>query len=71
MNTPFQPNFQNIQGRAPGTEFDNLSEDELLKLINAAHKVKTGRSGSLYQTAPPQQSRVVDLDAILEKVKNG
>jgi len=57
-----QPNFANIEGAAPGSNFDNLSEDELLKLINQAHQVKTGRSGRLYSVPPPPPKRVVNLD---------
>ena len=65
MNNPFQPQFQNISGAASSSEYDSLSEEDLTKLINAAHRVKTGRQGSLAPAQPPKSVRVVDLDAML------
>lgn len=65
MNNPFQPNFNTVNGAVPATDFDNMSEADLLRLINDAHKAKTGRSGRLAPGAPPPAKRVVDLDAIL------
>jgi hypothetical protein len=66
MQNPFQPGFQNIIGAAPGTDFDNMSEEELTRLINQAHRVKTGRDGRVAPAAPPKPTRIVDLDRILE-----
>ena len=66
MNNPSQPNFQNLSGAAPATDFDNMSEEDLTKLINAAHRAKTGRQGRVAPAAPPKAVRVVDLDQILE-----
>lgn len=66
MPQPVQPNFTVKQDTAaiPGTEYDNLSPEDLAKLINAAHKEKTGRSG---QVAPriytPPPSNYIDYDA--------
>jgi hypothetical protein len=61
-----QPTFyNNINGAVPGTDYDNMSPEELDQLINAAHKLKTGRSGQLTPAAPPPPKRHVDLDAIL------
>ena len=65
MQNPSQPSFQNINGAAPATDFDNMSEADLTKLINEAHRAKTGRAGRLAPAAPPQAKRIVDLDAIL------
>lgn len=65
MNNPFQPNFQNLQGAAPATDFDNMSDADLQKLINAAHQVKTGKPGQLRSAPPPPAKKVVDLDALL------
>ena len=63
---PSQPTFYtNLPGGVPGTEYDNLSPEELDKLINAAHKLKTGRAGNLSPTPPLPPKRHVDLDAIL------
>ncbi len=66
MNNPFQPGFHNISGAAPGTDFDNMSEADLTKLINDAHRLKTGRSGRLAPAPPPQAKKIVDLDALLQ-----
>lgn len=73
MNIPYQPNFQNLQGAAAGTDFDNMSDDELRKLINASHKAKTGRSGNIQQIAPPPPTGYRNLDAELAvlEAKNG
>ena len=72
MNIPYQPNFQYVQGAAPATDFDNMSDADLQKLINAAHKAKTGRSGNLQQAAPHPSSGYRNLDAELASlgVKN-
>jgi hypothetical protein len=69
MNNPFQPQFQNINGAAAGTDYDNMSEEELTKLINAAHKAKTGRDGRVAPAPAPKAVRVVDLDKILDSQK--
>ena len=61
IGTPYQPNIPtNIQGGTPSTEYDNLSTEELDKLLNAV----TGR-GQLRPTAPPPAKRIVNLDHIL------
>ena len=63
---PSQPNFYtNLQGGVPGTDYDNLSPEELDKLINTAHKLKTGRSGSLTPAPLPPPKRHADLTSIL------
>jgi hypothetical protein len=63
---PQQPNFNVGVNRVPGTEYDNLSSEELAKLINAAHKAKTGRQGNVspnLNIIPAK--KFVDLDAIV------
>ena len=46
------------------TDFDNLPPDELAKLINAAHQVKTGRSGRVSPSQPVQSTgQFIDYDA--------
>ena len=62
-----QPNNFHVGDAAalPGSEYDNLPEAELIALIAASHKIRTGRAGNLHQTAPPPQKRVVDLSGIL------
>ena len=69
MQNPFQPQFQTISGASPATDYDNMSEDELTKLINAAHKAKTGRDGRVAPAQAPKAVRVVDLDKILDSQK--
>ena len=63
MNIPRQPNFNIAQdtNAIPASEFDNLSDEDLAKLIAESHKLKTGRSLSLPSTPPPQPKKVVDL----------
>jgi hypothetical protein len=62
-----QPNFQ-LGAQAAGvisTDYDNMSQEDLDKLINDTIRVKTGRPGR-YNTAPlPPSKRYVDLDAII------
>jgi hypothetical protein len=67
MQNPFQPNFQTLSGAAAASDYDNMSEEELTKLINAAHRVKTGRFGRMAPAVAPKAERIVDLDALLEK----
>ena len=64
MNTPRQPNFNVAKDTAaiPGTDFDNMSDEELEQLIAASHKLKTGKPLNLPKTPPPTPKRVVDLD---------
>lgn len=67
-STTYQPNFQvntSTDARILGTEFDNMSEADLQRLINAAHQVKTGRPGNLSSAPPPVAKRVVNLEHIL------
>ena len=63
---PWQPNFQiNSKTAAiPGTEYDNLSPEELATAINDSYRLKTGRQGRVQYNPPPEPKRVVDLDAI-------
>lgn len=61
---PLTPNPQNITGGVPATDFDNLSNEDILKLINAARQTKGGHSIS--GQAPPPAKRHVDLDALIE-----
>jgi len=62
-----QPNNFHVGDAAalPGSEFDNLPEEDLVALIKSAHKLKTGRAGNLKQTPPPPPKRVIDLSSIL------
>jgi hypothetical protein len=64
---PAQPNNFHVGDAAalPGSQFDDLPEEELIAAIRAAHKLKTGRAGNLRQTPPPPPKRVVDLSNIL------
>lgn len=65
-----QPNFEVGNNQAlPSTDFDNLSGEELQRLINSAHKLKTGRSGAIRSTPPPVEKRVVNLEHILGGLK--
>jgi hypothetical protein len=52
-----KPNSESL-GYKP-TEFDNLSDEDLQKLINATGKLRVG------PTQKPKPIRVVDLDAII------
>ena len=49
----------------PGTEYDNLSEDQLVQLIRQAHKLKTGREGSIQPAYVPPSKPVVNLESVL------
>ena len=69
MNQPYQPNFVSLDGALPGSDFDNMSSEDLDRLINAAHQSKTGRSGRLAPSAPPPPTRVVDLDARIARAR--
>jgi hypothetical protein len=63
-----QPNFHIAAGgNIPVTDYDNLSQADLDKLINDAHRLKTGRAGRLVAAPPPAPKGYVDLDAILGK----
>ena len=65
-SSTFQPNFHtNIGNAVPGTDYDNLSPEELAKLINEAHKLKTGHSGRLAPSPPPPAKRHADLSSVL------
>lgn len=60
-----QPNFHVNEAAIPASQFDNLPDAELLNLIAASHKLKTGRECNLRQTSPPPPKKVVDLSNIL------
>ena len=62
-----QPNNFHVGNAAalPGSQYDNLPEEDLVALIRAAHQLRTGRAGNLRQTPPPPPKRVVDLSSIL------
>lgn len=64
-----QPNFSlgNDTAGLPSTDFDNMSEEELQRLINAAHQLKTGRQGKIHTTPPPAPKRIVDLDQYFKR----
>ena len=65
---PAQPNNFHVgdtTAAIPGSEYDNLPEDDLVALIRAAHKLRTGRAGNIRQTPPPPPKRIVDLTSIL------
>jgi hypothetical protein len=59
MNTFYQPAPDSSHFGYKETEFDNLSDEELDKLINATGKTKVPPAKK------PQPIRVVDLDALL------
>ena len=65
--TPWQPDFQIRSDTAgiPSTEYDNLSTEDIMKLVNAAQKIKTGKQGNLHYTPPPPPKKEVDIDAII------
>ena len=66
---PQQPNF-NIgkdTNAIAGTDFDSMSSEDLRALINAAHKVKTGRQGRVAPEAQPMVKRHVDIDALIKQ----
>ena len=66
MSHPQQPNFTTNQNAIPSTDYDNMSSEDLAKLINAAHKIRTGHSGNVSSTHPtPQAKKYVDLDQYL------
>jgi len=60
-----QPNFTvGNQQAVKTTEFDNLDPDELVRLINEAKKLKTGKAGSMYVPPPkPSVGTFIDYDA--------
>ena len=62
-----QPNNFHVGDAAalPGSEYDNVPEEDLIALIKAAHMLKTGRAGNIRQTPPPPAKKVVDLSSIL------
>ena len=60
-----QPNFSTNLNAIPATDFDNMSQEDLDKLINASHQVKTGRTGRVSSAPPVIPKRVVDLESIL------
>jgi hypothetical protein len=60
-----QPNFSTNLNAIPSTEYDKLSPEDLDKLINAAHQVRTGRTGRVSSAPPVAPKRVVDLESIL------
>ena len=68
MSHPQQPNFNVGPDTAAikTTDYDNMSSEDLAKLINAAHKIRTGHSGNVSSTHPtPQPKKYVDLDQYL------
>lgn len=56
---PNQPGFTVNTNRIPGTEFDNLSDEDLRKLINS-----TGRITVNSVAPPPPPKKVVNLEHI-------
>ena len=59
MNTFYQPAPDSSHHGYKTTEYDNLSDEELDKLINATGKARVSPAKK------PQPIRVVDLDALL------
>jgi len=60
-----QPNFTvGNQQAIPGSEYDNLTPQQLQQLINQAHKLRTGREGRIHSTTPPPEKKHVDLTSI-------
>ena len=68
---PNQPNFTVKSNAIPGTDYDNLSNEDLQKLINAAHKAKTGREGHVRPVVPPPQKQHVDIDRLIQLSQEG
>jgi hypothetical protein len=65
-----QPNLSNVkQGTAAiaGSQYDNMSDEDLQALINAAHKVKTGRQGRVGPIVEPPRKQHVDIDALIKQ----
>jgi hypothetical protein len=62
-----QPNFSVKSNAIQATEYDNMSEEDLLRLINQAHQVKTGRMGRVSAAPPPPSKGYVDLDQIIKQ----
>jgi hypothetical protein len=61
-----QPRNQLVEGNAiASTDYDNLSPAELQRLINEAHRIRTGRTGNVHSSAPPPQKQVVNLERFL------
>jgi hypothetical protein len=68
---PQQPNFTVKSNAIQASEYDNLSNEDLQKLINAAHKAKTGREGHVRPVVAPPQKQHVDIDRLIELSKAG
>lgn len=64
MNIPRQPNFNIAKDtRAiPSSVYDNLSDEDLDRLITDSHRLKTGRSLHLPPATVPTPKKIVDLD---------
>lgn len=58
-----QPNPDKLAQQGP-SEYDNLSNEDLRKLINDAARLK-GRAGNLQPQVRPVAKKVVDLDQYL------
>lgn len=58
-----QPNPDQL-AKQGSSEYDNLSDQELLDLMNGAAKLKRGHSNFRPQVRPPQKN-VVNLDQYL------
>lgn len=56
-----QPNFDRIANQAP-SPYDNLSDDELRRLINDAARIK-GLSGNVHPQQQPKTGGYIDYDA--------
>lgn len=64
-----QPNFNVAADQAaiPGSGYDNLSDEDLQRLINETHRVKTGHSGRVAPVARPQPGRYLDVDEMMKR----
>ena len=59
---PYQPNLQtDLQGAIPPSEYDDLSSEDLVKLLNSV----TGRGQLSPEPTAPAPKRVVNLEHIL------
>ncbi len=58
-----QPNFDTLGQQGP-TQYDNLSDEDLRKLINDAARTK-GLQGNIQPQHRPAPKKVVDLDQYL------
>jgi hypothetical protein len=59
-----QPNFITKANAIPGTEYDNLSDEELTKLLNETGRFLNKKPGNFSPSKPPQGPNIVNLDHV-------